>query len=81
MPVQVGPRIRISELIRRAKEQGCELRLSKNRLATPWGFRQIKFLFNPANRGRFDITDYNDDEYMLWSEMDAVIRRLGIQLP
>jgi hypothetical protein len=81
MPVPVGPRILIADLIRRAEEQGCKLHLSTNRLATPDGFQQIRFLFNPANRGRFDLTDYNDDEYMLASEIDAAARRLGITLP
>jgi hypothetical protein len=81
MPVQIGPRIRVSELIMRAKEQGCEVRLSINRLVTPEGFRRIRFLYNPASRKRFDITDYDDDEYMLWSEMEAAWRRLNIILP
>jgi hypothetical protein len=81
MPVQIGPRIRISELIERAKEQGCELRFSTNRLVTPEGFRQIRYLFNPASRARFDLTDYNDDEYMFASEIDAARRRLNILVP
>jgi hypothetical protein len=81
MPVQVGPRLRISDLIQRAKQQGCELRFSTNRLVTAEGFRQIKFLFNPANRARFDLTDYDDDEFMLASEIDAARRRRKISLP
>ena len=81
MPVQVGPRIRISDFnSQRAKEQGCEFRLSINRLVTPSGFQQID-LFNPANRARFDVTDYDDDEFMLGSEIDAARRRLNIMLP
>jgi hypothetical protein len=81
MAVPVGPRIRIADLIQRARQQGCELRLSTNRLVTPDGFRQIKFLFNPGNRARFDLTDYDDDEFMLGSEIDAARRRLNIVLP
>ena len=81
MPVQVGPRILVATLIERAQEQGCELRISTNRLVMPDGFRQIRFLFNPSNRARFDITDYDDDEYMLASEIDAARRRLKINLP
>jgi hypothetical protein len=81
MPVQVGPRLRISDLIQKAKDQGCELRQSKNRLVTPYGFREIRFIFNPANRGRFDLTDYKDDESMLASEIEAAARRLVIDLP
>jgi hypothetical protein len=81
MAVPVGPRIRISDLIQRARQQGCELRLSTNRLVTPEGFRQIRFLFNPGNRARFDITDYDDDEFMLASEIEAARRRLNIILP
>ena len=81
MPVQVGPRIQIADLIKRAEEQGCEVRKSKFQLATPAGLQTIRFIFNPANRGRFDITDYADDEYMLGSEIEAARRRLGIALP
>jgi predicted RNA-binding protein associated with RNAse of E/G family len=81
MSRQVGPRIRISELIARAREQGCELRYSTNRLVTQDGFRQIRFLFNPGSGKRFDLTDYDDDEYMLASEIDAARRRLNILLP
>jgi hypothetical protein len=81
MPVPVGPRILIAELERRAEEQGCKLHLSTNRLVTPEGFRQIRYLFNPANRARFDLTDYADDEFMLASEIDAARRRLNITLP
>jgi hypothetical protein len=80
MPVQVG-QIKIADLIQRAKNQECELKHSKNRLATPLAFRQIRFLFNPATRGRFDLTDYNDDEFMLASEIEAAARQLGIVLP
>ena len=80
MPVQVGPSILVADLIELAKQQGCEVRLSTNRLVTEDGFRQIRFLFNPGNRARFDITDYDDDEYMLASEIDAARRRLNIVL-
>jgi hypothetical protein len=45
---------------------------------TPEGFRQIRYLFNPANRARFDLTDYDNDEFMLASEIDAARRRLNI---
>jgi hypothetical protein len=38
-------------------------------------------LFNPASGKRFDLTDYDDDEYMLASEIDAARRRLNILLP
>jgi hypothetical protein len=81
MPVPVGPRIRIADLIRRAEEQGCKLHLSTNRLVTPEGWRQTRYLFNPTNRARLDLTDYDDDEYMLSSEIDAARRRLKITLP
>jgi hypothetical protein len=81
MPVPLGPRIRISDLVERAKEQGCRLLESTNMVATPYGFKRVRYLYNPSNRGRFDLTDYNDDEFMLASEIDAVARRLGITLP
>src|SRR5436305_8304487 len=75
MPVPVGSRILIADLIRRAEEQGCKLHLSANRLMTPEGFRQIRYLFNLANRARFDLTDYDDDEFMLASEARRLRRQ------
>jgi hypothetical protein len=81
MPVQRGPRIQIRDLIRRAEEQGCKLHMTVAQLDTPSGLRSIRYLYNPATNGRFDISDYEDDEYMLASEMDAAARRLEITLP
>lgn len=81
MPVRVGRALGIKELVAAATKQGCEERISKGKIVTPWGARHVRFLFNPANRGRYDITDYNDDEAMLESEIQAVERRLGIKLP
>jgi hypothetical protein len=80
MPVLAGPKLKLSELIARAARQGCIVRFSTLRLVTPDGLIPIRYLFNSANRGRFDITDYDDDEYMLVSEIEAAERRLGITL-
>ena len=81
MPVRIGPQLPVADLIARAKAQGCELRISKATLVTPWGEKNIRFLFNPANRGRFDLTDIEDDESILGSEIESASRRLGITLP
>ena len=81
MPVQRGPRIQIRDLIERAEQQGCKLQISLTSLDTFTGVKTIRYLYNPATRGRFDISDYEDDEYMLASEMEAAARRLGITLP
>lgn len=80
MPVLVGRKIKVADVISQAKAQGCELRVSRGQLVTPDGTYRIRFLFNPATRGRFDITDYNDDEFMLESEISACERRLDIRL-
>jgi hypothetical protein len=55
--------------------------MSAAKLDTLGEFRSIRYLYNPATKGRFDISDYDDDEYMLASEIDAAARRLGIALP
>jgi hypothetical protein len=81
MAVLVGRKIRVSEVIKSAESQGCEVRLSKGQHVTPHGTRHIRFLHNPQNHGRIDITDYDDDDFMLESEISAVERRLGITLP
>ena len=80
MPVRVGKQYRVQNVIDEACALGCEIRLSKAQLATPWGMRHIRFLYNPATGGRFDMTDYNNDEFMLASEVNAAERRLGIVL-
>jgi len=75
----VGRQIRVSSIIKQAIDQGCEERVSHGQLATPWGVKHIRFLFNPKTRGRFDLTDYENDEYMLESEISAAERRLSIK--
>jgi hypothetical protein len=65
-----------------AERRKCILKVSKLRLVKPdGGFLQIKYLYNPANNGRFDLTDYDPDDFMLSSEIQNAARRLGIQLP
>lgn len=80
MPVRVGRMMRVADVIASAVRQGCELRKSKAQLATPHGQITIRYLVNPATKGRFDITDYEDDEHMLESEIAAAERRLSIAL-
>ena len=81
MPVPFGPRIKIRDLTERAEQQGCKLQISRAALDTAGGFKSIRYLYNPATWGRFDISDYEDDEFMLASEMEAAARRLSIKLP
>jgi hypothetical protein len=80
MPVSAGPRLKISDLISRAQAHGCEVRISKAQLATPDGLRHIRYIYCPHSGKRFDITDYDDDEFMLAFEIKAAERRLGIKL-
>ena len=80
MAVPVGPRLKISDLISIVKAHGCVVRKSKAQLATPWGLKNIRYIFCPHSKRRFDITDYNDDEFMLGSEIEAAERRLEIKL-
>jgi hypothetical protein len=37
-------------------------------------------LYNPKTGGTYDITDFEDGEYMAPSSIDAAERRLGIRL-
>jgi len=73
--------MQIRDLIERDEQQGCKLQISLASLDTSTDVKTIRYLYNPATRGRFDISDYEDDEYMLASEMEAAARRLGITLP
>lgn len=57
-----------------------DMRFSKLRLVTPTGMIPIKYLYNTANNGRFDLTDYDGDEFMVASEIENAERRLGIKL-
>jgi hypothetical protein len=80
MPTFVGRKIQVSDVIMQAERQGCEYRASHLRLVTPEGTFQIKYLYNPKTNGRFDMTDYELDEYMLESEIVHCERRLTITL-
>lgn len=80
MAAPVGRQIRVSDIISQAKIQGCEYRVSTLRLITEHGSYQIKYLYNPKNNRRFDITDYDLDDHMLESELSNAERRLKIIL-
>ena len=80
MPVPTGPKLRVADLIAIAAKQGCIVRFSNLRLVTESGIIPIRYLYNSANRGRFDITDYDDDEYMVASEIENAERRLQIRI-
>lgn len=80
MPVHTGPFCQVAEVIKRAKAQGCELRFAKFRIVTPEGPKPIRYLYNPKTGGTYDITDFEDGEYMAPATIDAAERRLGIRL-
>jgi hypothetical protein len=82
MPALLRPALQVLELIKLAEQQRCCIRYSKLRLVMPDGhFRQIRYLFNPATRGRFDLTEFDDNEYILSEDQNQAERRLGIRLP
>lgn len=80
MSVPLGPQLRVSELIAIAARQGCIVRFSNLRLVTELGMIPIRFLYNAVNGGRFDLTDYNNADFMVTSEIENAERRLGIKL-
>lgn len=75
-----GRRIRVADVIAQAKKYGCEYRASQMKLITPGGTYPIKYLYSPRTKARFDLTDYELDDYMLESELSAAERRLKIIL-
>ena len=81
MAVLIGSLRRVQDVIDSALAQGCELRESKIKLMTPEGPKSVRYLYNPTTNGRFDISDYNNDEFMVQSEWKAAERRLSIALP
>jgi len=78
--VATGPFRKVAEIIALAKAQGCEPRYAKFRIVTPDGPKPIRYLFNPRTAGTFDISDFEDGEYMAPSAVQAAERRLGISL-
>lgn len=80
MAVPTGSFRQVAEIIALAKAQGCELRFAKFRIVTPDGPKPIRFLYNPKTGGTFDISDFEDGEYMAPSTLRAAERRLGITL-
>jgi hypothetical protein len=81
MPVLVGPTIVVRDLIKRAEEQGCELRITRAGIMTPEGFRRIRYIYNPKTRGRYPLYDLEDDDTLLGYEISLIMRRLSIKLP
>ena len=70
----------VRDVIEFAKAQGCEERTPKGTIMTPWGKKQIRYLYNPHTGGRYDISDFEDDQYMSASTIRAAERRLGVML-
>lgn len=81
MAVMLGEKRRVQDVIDAALAQNCELRESKIRLITADGEVNIRFLHNRNTGGRFDISDYENDDFMVESEWRAAERRLSITLP
>jgi hypothetical protein len=70
----------VAEIINLAIAQGCEVRQPPWKVITPWGEWEVRYLYNPSNGGRFDISDLNDDDAVGPSTVEAAERRLGITL-
>ncbi len=70
----------VREIVERAKEQGCEERRPEAVIETPWGTKQVRYLYNPKTGGRYDISDFEDNEFMAPSTIRAAERRLGVKL-
>ena len=80
MPVQIGRFIKVKAVIDRACQNGCEIRHGKSQVVTPDGTYRVRFLYNPTTGGRFDISDYLDDEFMQDSELANCERRLNVDM-
>ena len=81
MPVQVGPRIRISDLIERGRKSKVRAAVFDPSALYSYGVAANQISLQPNQSRPLDITDYNDDEFMLSSEIEAAARRLKIILP
>ncbi len=71
---------RVRDVIESAKAQGCEERTPQATIMTPWGKKHVRYLYNPETKGRYDISDFEDDEHMSASTVRAAERRLGVKL-
>ncbi len=80
MPVPVPRFLEVSQLIELAKEQGCEQKIAKFQIVTPWGVKPICYLYNPKTGGTFDISDLSPGESVGPSTVLLAERRLGIKL-
>ena len=81
MAVPVGNFVVIGQIVQLAVDQGCEERETKIAVALPSGQRTVRYLYNPKTGGTYDISDYEDGEFMAPSCIRAAERRLGINLP
>lgn len=80
MAVPVPGFLEVSKLIELAKEQGCEHKIAKIQIVTPWGIKPISYLHNPKTGGTFDISDLSPGESVGPSTVRSAERRLGIKL-
>ena len=70
---------RVIDVITTACQRGCEMKYSTRSMVTPWGTKRIRYLYNDGV-GWFDMTDYDDDEFMAPSCIENAERRLQISL-
>ena len=80
MPPPSGRKIFVYDVIAQAKIYGCEYRVSNLMLVTPEGNFQIKYLVKVSSRERFNMSEFEIDEYMLETDISALERRLKIIL-
>jgi len=81
MAVPVPGFLEVNKLIELAKNQGCQHKIAKVQIVTPWGIKPISYLYNPKTGGTFDISDLSPGESVGPSTVRLAERRLGIKLP
>ena len=82
MPVPWGSEgfTKVKDIISRAQAHGCTVRTVSVPAMTSWGPKTIRYLYTPENEKYYDISDFDDEEYMAPSTIHAAERRLGISL-
>ena len=80
MAVQVPGFLEVNRLIELAIEKGCQQKMAKIQIVTPWGIKPISYLHNPETGGTFDISDLSPGESVGPSTVRAAERRLSIKL-
>lgn len=70
----------VADAVAAAIGRGCQDRVAKNAVKTPWGEWTIRYLYNPINGKHADISDLNDDELIGPSMIEWIETELEITL-